>query len=41
MKLQMKREGLAKLNRQANRNRAGFGTAQGPAEPGFGKVLAQ
>ena len=41
MKLQMKREALAKLNRQANETGSGFGTAQGPAEPGFGTVLAQ
>ena len=41
MKVQMKREALAKLNRQANETRPGFGTAQGPAKPGFGTVLAQ
>ncbi len=41
MKLQMKREALAKLNRQANESGPGFGTVQGPAEPGFGTVLAQ
>ena len=41
MKLQTKREALAKLNRQANETGPGFGTAQGPAEPGFGTVLAQ
>jgi integrase len=41
MKLQMKREALAKLNRQANEAGPGFGTVQGPAEPGFGTVLAQ
>jgi integrase len=41
MKLQMKREALAKLNRQANETGPDFGTAQGPAEPGFGTVLAQ
>ena len=35
MKLQMKREALAKLNRQANKSGPGFGTAQGPADPGF------
>jgi len=35
MKLQMKREALAKLNRQANETGLGFATAQGPAEPGF------
>jgi integrase len=38
MKLQMKREALAKLNRQANETGPGFGTAQGPAQPGFGTV---
>jgi len=41
MKLQMKREALAKLNRQANESGLGFGTAQGHSEPGFGTVLAQ
>jgi len=41
MKLQMKREALAKLNRQANETGPGYGTAQGLAEPGFGTVLAQ
>jgi len=41
MKLQMKREALAKLNRLANEAGPGFGTVQGPAEPGFGTVLAQ
>ena len=41
MKLQMKREALAKLNRQANETGPGFGTAQGPAEPGFGTVEAK
>ncbi len=41
MKLQMKREALAKLNRQANETGPSFGTAHGPAEPGFGTVLAQ
>jgi integrase len=41
MKLQMKREALAKLNRQANETGPGFGTVQGPAELGFGTVLAQ
>ncbi len=41
MKLQMKREALAKLNRHANETGPGFGTVQGPAEPGFGTVLAQ
>ena len=37
MKLQMKREALAKLNRQANESGLGFGTAQGQSE----RVLAQ
>jgi integrase len=41
MKLQMKREALAKLNRQANESGLSFGTAQGPSGPGFGTVLAQ
>jgi integrase len=41
MKLQMKREALTKLNRQANEGGLSFGTAQGPAAPGFGTVLAQ
>ena len=41
MKLQMKREALAKLNRQANEAGPDFGTAQGPAEPGFGTVEAK
>ena len=41
MKLQMKREALAKLNRKANETGPGFGTAQGQSEPGFGTVLAQ
>jgi len=41
MKLQMKREALAKLNRQANESGPGFGTAQSPSKPGFGTVLAQ
>ena len=41
MKLQMKREALAKLNRQANESGPGFGTAQGQAGPGFGTVMAQ
>jgi len=41
MKLQMKREALAKLNRQANESGPGFGTAQSHSEPGFGTVLAQ
>jgi hypothetical protein len=31
MKLQMKREALAKLNRQANESGLSFGTAQGPS----------
>src|SRR6185312_1294209 len=39
MKLQMKREALAKLNRQANEIGPGFCTAQGSAEPGFGTVF--
>jgi integrase len=38
MKLQMKREALANLKRQANETGPGFGIAQGPAEPG---ILAQ
>ena len=41
MKLQMKREALEKLNRQANESGRGFGTAQSHSEPGFGTVLAQ
>jgi len=41
MKLQMKREALAKLNRQANESGPGFGTAQGPSKPGSDTVLAQ
>jgi len=41
MKLQMKREALAKLNRLANETGSGFDTAQGQAGPGFGTVLAQ
>ena len=41
MKLQMKREALAKLNRQANESGPGFGTVQGQSERGFGTVLAQ
>jgi integrase len=41
MKLQMKREALAKLNRQANEGGLGFGTAERHSEPGFGTVLAQ
>jgi integrase len=41
MKLQMKREALAKLNRLANEAGSGFGTAQGHSGPGFGTVLAQ
>ncbi len=41
MKLQMKREALAKLNRHANESGPGFGTAQARTEPGFGTVLAQ
>ena len=41
MKLQMKREALAKLNRLANESGPGFGTAQGQAGPGLDTVLAQ
>jgi integrase len=41
MKLQMKREALAKLNRQANESGAGSGTVQGHSGRGFGTVLAQ
>jgi hypothetical protein len=41
MKLQMKREALAKLNRQANESGTGFGTAQGHPGPGFGTVEAK
>jgi hypothetical protein len=41
MKLQMKREALAKLNRQANESGQGFGTVKGQSGPGFGTVLAQ
>jgi hypothetical protein len=41
MKLQMKREALAKLNRQANETGEGFGTVKGQSEPGSGTVLAQ
>jgi integrase len=41
MKLQMKREVLAKLNRRANETGPGFCTVQGPAEPGFGTVEAK
>jgi hypothetical protein len=40
MKLQMKREALAKLNRQANEG-GSFGTAQNNSGQGFGTVLAQ
>ncbi len=40
MKLQMKREALAKLNRQANEG-GSFGTAQSDSGQGFGTVLAQ
>ena len=35
MKLQMKREALAKLNRQANESGPGFGTVQAQSETGF------
>jgi integrase len=41
MKLQMKREALAKLNRHANEISPSFGTAQSHSGPGFGTVLAQ
>ena len=41
MKLQMKREALAKLNRHANETGPSFCTAQSQSEPGFGTVLAQ
>jgi len=41
MKLQMKREALAKLNRRANESGPSFGTVQGHSWPGFGTVLAQ
>jgi integrase len=41
MKLQMKREALAKLNRRANESGSSFGTAQDQSGPGFGTVLAQ
>jgi integrase len=41
MKLQMKREALAKLNRQANESGLSFGTAQGQNPQTFGTVLAQ
>jgi integrase len=41
MKLQMKREALAKLNRHANESGPSFGTAQGQSGPGFDTVLAQ
>jgi hypothetical protein len=41
MKLQMKREALAKLNRYANEGGSSFGTAQGQSAPGLGTVLAQ
>ena len=41
MKLQMKREALAKLNRQANETGQGFGTVKGQSEPGFGTVEAE
>ena len=40
MKLQMKREALAKLNRHANEGGSGFGTA-GQTGKGFDTVLAQ
>ncbi len=41
MKLQMKREALAKLNRQANESGVSSGTVQGHSGRGFGTVLAQ
>ena len=41
MKLQMKREALAKLNRQANEGGLSFGTVKGDFESGFGTLLAQ
>ena len=41
MKLQMKREALAKMNRQANEGGSSFGTVQSHSEAGFGTVLAQ
>ncbi|MGA7414062.1 MAG: tyrosine-type recombinase/integrase [Bryobacteraceae bacterium] len=40
MKLQMKREALAKLNRQANESGPSSGTVQSPSGRGFGTVLA-
>ena len=40
LKLQIKREALAKLNRLANKAVPGFGTAQGRSLPVFGTVLA-
>ena len=40
MKLQMKREALAKLNRRANESRSSFGTVV-QNEKGFDTVLAQ
>ena len=41
MKLQMKREALAKLNRQANEGGLSFGTVESHSGQGFGTVLAQ
>jgi integrase len=38
---QMKREALAKLNRQANESGLSFGTVTGDSASGFGTVLAQ
>jgi hypothetical protein len=38
MKLQMKREALAKLNRQANESGLSFGTVKGDSEVGFGTI---
>jgi hypothetical protein len=41
MKLQMKREALAKLNRQANESGLSFGTVDSHSGQGFGAVLGQ
>jgi len=41
MKLQMKREAQAKLNRQANESGLSYGTVEGHSGPGFGTVLSQ
>jgi len=40
MKLQMKREALAKLNRDANEGGLSFGTVRGESWPGFGTLEA-